>query len=200
MKITKLFLVLGVAFALSMMVSPALADVTITTEADVDTEEITYLVGDTETLIATITYDAEFEYLDDANALDPDETIILIIDYSVAVESGYSVDVSWSGDGGVRGNEFTPKNKVDGDFEAIAEITDVSGATDAAIANGQVELTFDFDELHYKAGRGSGKGNAHFHVNMDVAWSQVGDSLSGTESIKFGVNCHVEDLDYTPPV
>lgn len=201
-KITKLFLVLGVVFALGMMVSPALAEVVIDTAADQGTEEITYLFpGDiVPTLIATITYDADFEYIDDAAELDiaNAETIKLIIDYSIVAESGFTVDVSCPETGGLRGNWFTPKNKVDGDMGLITEITAGNAGYNGPV-DGQVELTFDFTELQYKAGRGSGMGNAHFHVDMNVTWSD-GNSASGEEAIKFGVNCHVEDPQYTPPV
>jgi hypothetical protein len=105
-----------------------------------------------------------------------------------------TVVVNWSVEGGtaafagfdLRGNGYTPKAKND-----PAEGTEpVVGAVVDNAAEGSVEVSFSFTELH-TAGRLEGDiGNAHFHLSLFLIGE---DGELPAKPSKFGVNVHVFD-------
>jgi len=174
-KIAKLFLVLGVVLALGLMVGPAFA-------YDVEAVPVDPLgdgieeIEDDGTLVATIYYTSDFEVL----GYIMENVIRINVNIPTVVEEdGYTVnDISYvNAYLRVKGNNFTPKNKVTGVF----------------VNKGDSWIEFYFDDLKEMKSGGGDIGNAHFHMEFDVTWTPDGGDPV-TETVKFGINCHAVEL------
>jgi len=170
-KITKLFLVLGVVLALGLMVGPAFAVTATPVTGGTETE----VIYDGLVPVATITYQSDYEVL----GYTVNDDIRLEADIiGVAEGSGYTVDSITYVSAYVRahGNTYTPKNRVTGTWIGTGSA-------------GDGYIDFEFNSL--KTADDGAIGNAHFHMEYDVVWS--GGSGGGTETVKFGMNCHAEE-------
>jgi len=139
MKISKLFLVLGVVLAMGLMAAPALAATAVDTDSKLLDDGVT-----------TVTWDSSFvdlAYVGGATTM--------LINWTVSSASGTA---DYNGNWHERG--ITPRAKNDPAEGYVREVSEVP--------NTSATFSATFTELHYSEDESIDMGNAHFTIRLDV--------------------------------